>query len=77
MNTMITRQDIEQDIVEYDRRILRLECKLQDTPGSSYKKIRKLKQEIKHVEGLRQLAVDALDDGPVNKLAVGVKDETI
>jgi hypothetical protein len=65
---------IEADIAKYDRRIMRLKCQLQDTRGNSRKdrkKIDMLYHEIKHVQGLRQMAVDALNDVPVNQLSKG------
>ena len=65
----ITRQDIEQDIVEYDRRLLRLRCRLQDMSRSRRRDRKKITDEIAHVQNLKRMAQDALNDGPVNKLA--------
>jgi len=65
---MITRQDIEQDIQRFDRRITRLKCQLMDIPAGfkrdrrkEQKKRDKIQKEILHVQGLRQMALDALE----------------
>ena len=70
----LTREVIQADIAKLDRRILRLKCQLQDTRDGSRKdrkKLDRLYKEIKHAEGLRQMAVDALNDFQDNKLAQG------
>jgi hypothetical protein len=65
---VVTNEDIKADIECYDQRTMRLKCQLMDIPGGSKrdrrkfeKKRSKLQKEISHVEGLRQMAQDALD----------------
>ena len=70
---MITDDDIRDDIAKYDRQITRLKCQLQDMPRASTRKDRKrvdkIHCEILHVEGLKQMAQDALNGKFENTLA--------
>lgn len=65
---MVTNEEIQKDIVKYERKILRLRCELMDIPAGSKsdrrknaKKREKLQDKILHVQELKQMAQDALE----------------
>ena len=59
--------DIRDEIKKYNRRIMRLQCQIQDMPRATSrkerKKVEKLHKEISHVENLKRMAQDALGSG--------------